>query len=286
MSDVDDPELCHDHSEIPDTWPPLEEILEYSFRVRSRISDSIRSGKASKDPKLGRGLWLAYEHEAMHLETFLYMLLQSSRVLPPPGSLLPDFAALATDARREREENQWHRIPTSEVEIGLNDPENNLPPPRYFGWDNERPTRKVQVSGFAAQSRGISNGEYAAYLEDVKLESVPSSWIVGSGFGVLSSGRDSDQDSEDRFRSDGSNSVSRSFLADKAVRTVFGKVPLEYALEWPVMASYNELAAYAEWAGGRIPTFEEARSIYLYVDNVNKLKTEKKSSMLISAVNG
>src|ERR1051326_582408 len=24
--DVENPELCHDHSEIPDTWPPLEEI--------------------------------------------------------------------------------------------------------------------------------------------------------------------------------------------------------------------------------------------------------------------
>lgn len=27
--DVEDPEQCHSHSEIPDEWPPLDEILDY-----------------------------------------------------------------------------------------------------------------------------------------------------------------------------------------------------------------------------------------------------------------
>jgi len=50
------------------------------------------------------------------------------------------------------------------------------------------------------------------------------------------------------------------------VRTVFGPVPLKYALDWPVFASYDELAGCASWMGGRIPTVEETRSIYSYVD--------------------
>ena len=51
------------------------------------------------------------------------------------------------------------------------------------------------------------------------------------------------------------------------------------------MASYDELAAYAKWANGRIPSFEEVKSIYNYVQNA-KTQPEKVPSKLISAVNG
>ena len=51
------------------------------------------------------------------------------------------------------------------------------------------------------------------------------------------------------------------------------------------MASYDELAAYARWSNGRIPTLEEARSIYKYVE-VRKDEAEEVPSSLISAVNG
>lgn len=60
--------------------------------------------------------------------------------------------------------------------------------------------------------------------------------------------------------------IPHDFLAGKSVRTVYGLVPLQYALDWPVFASYDELAGCAAWMGGRIPTAEETRSIYSYVD--------------------
>ena len=74
---------------------------------------------------------------------------------------------------------------------------------------------------------------------------------------------------------------------DTSVRTVYGLVPLKDALDWPVFASYDELAGCAAWMGGRIPTFEEAKSIYSFVE------TQKKKDLLrsklaanIPAVNG
>lgn len=280
---MDNPERCHDHSEVPDSWPPLRDILTYSERVRARIVDSIQSGQASTDRKLSRALWLAYEHEAMHLETFLYMLLQSERVLPPPGQDPPDFKALASKARSSRVQNKWHRVPASTVKIGLDDPENDLGPDRYFGWDNERPSRSVAVHGFEAQSRPISNGEYARFLEVTHKETLPASWVTSKAAGDVN-------------RANGTNGVtgdvmpvldmaSLAFIEDKAVRTVYGLVPLKYALDWPVMASYNELAAYARWSNGRIPTLEEARSLYKFVED-QKGAVEKVPSRLISAVNG
>jgi L-histidine Nalpha-methyltransferase / hercynylcysteine S-oxide synthase len=283
---VDNPEMCHDHSEIPDSWPPLTEILDYSDRVRARIVESICSGHAYADRRLGRGLWLAYEHEAMHLETFIYMLLQSERVLPPPGQDIPNFRSLACDARAKRVENQWHRVPASKVKLGLDDPEDDLGPDRYFGWDNERPARNVAVGAFEAQSRPISNGEYAWFMETTHKDTLPASWTT-SAETKMSNGV---------YGINGTNGInghskevlkmaSPAFIEGKAVRTVYGLVPLKFALDWPVMASYDELAAYAEWADGRIPTLEEARSLYKYVEENNSV-LQKISSKLISAVNG
>jgi L-histidine Nalpha-methyltransferase / hercynylcysteine S-oxide synthase len=80
---------------------------------------------------------------------------------------------------------------------------------------------------------------------------------------------------------------SNSFIADKSILTVFGPVPLALALDWPVMASYDELAGCAAWMGGRIPTFEEARSIYTYVEDMKtKDSLNSKLANKVPAVNG
>jgi len=80
--------------------------------------------------------------------------------------------------------------------------------------------------------------------------------------------------------------VPESFFKDKAVRTVYGLVPLKYALDWPVFGSYDELAGCAAWMGGRIPTFEEARSIYFHADMLKKKEAEKQLGKTVPAVNG
>lgn len=67
---------------------------------------------------------------------------------------------------------------------------------------------------------------------------------------------------------------------------MYGPVPLEYALDWPVSASYDELAGCASWMGGRIPTAEEARSIYHYVFQQNKLTALNTLAKKVPAVNG
>lgn len=77
-----------------------------------------------------------------------------------------------------------------------------------------------------------------------------------------------------------------SFLAGKSVRTMYGLVPLKYALDWPVFASYDELAGCAAWMGGRIPTFEEARSIYTFVESQRELLMGGRLSRKVPAVNG
>lgn len=251
---MDDPEQCHSHSEIPDEWPALNEILDYQERVRNRVKSILERDDLSCNRTLAEALWIGFEHEAMHLETFLYMLLQSDKTLPPTGVERPDFENLFRDARKHAKRNEWFTIPAQTLSIGLEDADPSSVPSATFGWDNEKPQRTVSVAPFEAQARPVTNGEYAKFLQAKHMRQGPASWVLSNPNQEISISGVS-QDSPE---------ATKDFLSNFAVRTMFGPVPLEIAQDWPVMASYDELAEYAEWMGCRIPTFEEVKSIYAH----------------------
>jgi hypothetical protein len=129
--DVDNPEHCHAHSEVPDEWPPLEEILEFQVKVRSKVEKLYSMPSIPRD--VGRALWIGFEHEIMHLETLLYMLLQSDKT-QPPTHYTPDWANDAKVAEASRVPNEWFEIPAQNITLGLNDPEDNTGGDLHFGW--------------------------------------------------------------------------------------------------------------------------------------------------------
>lgn len=132
--DVDNPEQCHDHSEVPDEWPPVQEIIAYQERVRERLRGLYANGQSNISRDVGRAIWIGFEHELMHIETLLYMMLQSDKTLPPPHTVGPDFAAMAEKARKARVPNQWFDVPAQTVTLGMDDPENGTDPNVNFGW--------------------------------------------------------------------------------------------------------------------------------------------------------
>jgi hypothetical protein len=129
--DVDNPEQCHAHSEIPEEWPPLEEILVYQNQVRAKVKKLYETQEIPRE--IGRSIWIGLEHEIMHLETLLYMLLQSDKTIPPTA-IAPDFEGNAKLAEAARVPNQWFDIPEQLLTIGLEDPEDNSGPDSHFGW--------------------------------------------------------------------------------------------------------------------------------------------------------
>ncbi|TWU75844.1 hypothetical protein ED733_005205 [Metarhizium rileyi] len=277
--DVDNPEQCHVHSEIPDEWPSVEDITIYQGRVRARLGKLYEEGVEKLPRHVARAIWVGFEHELMHIETLLYMMLQSDKTLPPPHMGAPDFERMAKRAFEGRVENEWFDVPAQEIVLGMNDPEDGTENV-HFGWDNEKPRRKVQVHAFQAQGRPITNEEYAQYMYMANVPKVPASWSSSN----LDNGHD---------KTNGTNghkaiptTLPDSFLSDKFVRTMYGLVPLKYVLDWPVFASYDELAGCASWMGGRIPTFEEARSIYAFVESQRELLMGGRLSRKVPAVNG
>lgn len=140
--DVDNPEKCHDHSEIPDEWPCVEDILTYQGRVRARLlslydenGEKLRAlPRGPKTRNVGRAIWCGFEHEAMHLETLLYMMLQSDKTLPPPHVKTPDFAKLAEEARQNRVEDKWFDVPAQTITVGTEDREDDSDESVFFVW--------------------------------------------------------------------------------------------------------------------------------------------------------
>ena len=218
----------------------------------------------------------------MHLETLLYMLLQSDKTRPP--GVVPDFEILAKQARKAAVPNEWIKVPASTISVGMDDPENDEGPDRYFGWDNEKPRRSVDVPAFEAQARPLTNKDYARFLDHTNQDKVPASWIFSDSNGYHS--QEPSVNGNGVYLNGNSPLLTDAYLNGRFVRTVYGPVPLKHALDWPIFASYDELARCAEWMNGRIPTVDEARSIYNYVD-INKNKhTDSILTKKVSGVNG
>lgn len=167
-----------------------------------------------------------------------------------PPEPAPDFESLARNALEQRVQNQWLKVPASRTTHGFSDPENDEGPDRFFAWDDERPPYDVDVPAFEAQARPVSNGEYAAYLVQTGSD-IPITWTSKA---------------VEMQTKNGTDAKSSPFFDETFIKTVYGPVPLHLAVDWPVMASFNELSGYAKWAGCRIPTINEARSIYPLVE--------------------
>ncbi|KAG0240697.1 hypothetical protein BGW41_006694 [Actinomortierella wolfii] len=238
--DVDDPTKCHSHSEVPDTWPDIKDILDFRDRARQRMLSVIDD--RSKYPltrRLARVMFMAFEHEAMHLETLLYMLVQSPNTMPPPSIHAPWMSE--SDSKKSIDSVQglapatWIDIMPSELDsemltLGHDDDEDrdlssskdDLTSP--LGWDNENP--RIQLAGpslpkpYRIQSRQVTNGEYLQYARAVGIlkdkSKVPASWILRSPDEIF-------------------------------VRSVYGPVPMHAAYNWPVSCSQVEAKNYIEW---------------------------------------
>lgn len=203
------------------------------------LYDDLESGKREYTRKLGRVLWQGLEHEGLHAETLLYMLLQraGSGTLPPPY-VTPEWQSLSEIWDKGAQTTGIVTLGPAEVSIGHDDVEaDDLNAPadwvttHEFGWDNENPKRAVKVGRFSIETTPITNAEYLAFVEQSgdRSGAFPASWIEAEGEGQI------------------------------LVRTLYGPVSFDVAKHWPVAASYDQLVAYAHSKGGRLPREEELR---------------------------
>ncbi|KAI0087770.1 DUF323 domain-containing protein [Irpex rosettiformis] len=240
---VDDPTKIHSHSEVPqkdEDWPSVSSILAYQSHVRERILkiyEDLDSGKRVLTRKIARVLFLTLEHEALHAETLLYMLLQraGTGTIPPSGFVPPMWELLAESWEASpRPVTAVITLGPEMLSIGHDDDEEQDASTDVaghdFGWDNEHPKREVQVAKFSIEWRPVTNGEFHDFYVNSGKDKVnfPASWVEVNG-------------------------------EIQVVRTMYGPIPIKIAWHWPIITSCDNLSVYANVKGGRLPTEPELR---------------------------
>jgi ergothioneine biosynthesis protein EgtB len=216
-------------SDLPSDWPKLEEVHEYSNRVRQEVDARLKSetlaDAAGELSPAGVYANVALEHRLMHAETLAYMLHQL-----PLNRKVKQSAANVPAAPAET--GRMIEIPAGIATLGL---------PRgsgVFGWDNEFELNTAQVPAFAIDEYKVTNGEFLKFLRE-------------GGYDTRSLWDDAGWEWKER---EGVRHPSFWVAREGAwsYRAMFAEVPLP--LDWPAYVSYAEAAAYARWAGKQLPT--------------------------------
>ncbi|WP_425439543.1 ergothioneine biosynthesis protein EgtB [Pollutimonas bauzanensis] len=223
------------------TRPSLEEIHAYRHYVDAAMEDLIENCDARLWLELRPLLLLGLNHEQQHQElllTDILHVLSCNPLLPAyrkgddKDSLSPSLDAAPGPV--------WLEFPGAAAAIGSDAPGDD-----EFAFDNETPRHDVLLQPYQLGSRLVTCGEYAQFIGDggyrqaglwlsdgwaaVQAQGwqAPAYWVAGGGSG-----------------------------ADAADWQVFGLQGLRpLAPSAPVTnLSFYEAAAYAEWAGARLPT--------------------------------
>jgi ergothioneine biosynthesis protein EgtB len=206
--------------------PGLEEVLRYRAAVDEQLLAWLEGGRAEGSPLLP-AVEVGLHHEQQHQELILTDLKHALGGNP----LRPAYRSLADPRAAAPPPLRFERFPEGVREIGHAG--------GGFAFDNEGPRHRALVPAFELATRCTTNGEYLAFLEDGGYER-PELWL-SDGFAWQ--------------RAEGVRAPLYWERDGAGWRTfsLGGMRPLR--LEEPVThVSYYEAAAFAEWAGARLPS--------------------------------
>jgi len=217
------------------TRPGLSEVLAYRAHVDSAMQRLIGDpGEAweAAAPLVELGL----NHEEQHQELILTDMLHALSCNPLLPAYQPAHAPglrLATAAAQPR----WIDMPGGTVHVGHGG--------EGFAFDNETPRHPVLLAPYRIADRLVSCGEYAQFIADGGYER-PALWLSDGWAAVQAGGW---QAPLYWIAPDD----PRAPAAHWQVFGLHGVRPMDPAA--PVsQLSFYEAAAYAEWAGARLPT--------------------------------
>jgi ergothioneine biosynthesis protein EgtB len=208
------------------TRPMVSKVLAYRWHVDAHMNTLLKSGLSAETAALLR---LGLAHEEQHQELLLMDLLHLFSQSPLRPAYDPRW--LADEPGRG---GRFRRLPGGLLEVGASTAD--------FTFDNEGPSHRVWLQPFEISDRLVTNREWLAFITDGGYRRAEL-WL-SDGWSIAQSGgweaplywvRD-----DDRWQEMTLGGV-RSFAADAPVTHV----------------SYYEAAAYAAWAGARLPSEAE-----------------------------
>ena len=210
--------------------PPLAEVIAYRAHVDQAMDRlfSTLADRAWAEP--GELTELGLHHEQQHQE----LLLMDIKHVLSRNPLRPAYRPRNARQAEPAAEPGW-----TEYEGGLGRIGDDG---TGFAFDNERPRHRVVLEDYRLADRAVTNGEYRAFVEDGGYRD-PLLWLADGWATVRAEGWEAPL-----YWREANGEWSEFSLA--------GEVPLDD--DAPVChVSHYEAAAYASWAGGRLPTETE-----------------------------
>jgi ergothioneine biosynthesis protein EgtB len=207
--------------------PSLDAVRAYRAHVDDAMLGCCR--RAARDAPLAALIELGVNHEEQHQELILTDVLH----LFSRNPTRPAYAATPR-APRPSTPLSWHAFPAGICHVGHAGD--------GFAFDNEGPRHRVWIDAFELASRPVTNGEYAAFVDDGGYRR-PELWLA-LGFDAVGA-----QHWDGPLYWEGDAGRGRAFTL-RGTGELDPHAPVEHV-------SYFEADAYARWAGARLPTESE-----------------------------
>ena len=210
------------------TRPPAQAIGAYRAHVDVAM-ERLLGGPLTPEiqERIDLGLAQEEQHQDLILMDILHLFAQSP--------LSPAYQPEAPTARPDPGPQRFHRFAGGLVDIGAEE--------GGFVFDNERPRHRVYVAPFRLSDRLVTNGEWIAFIEAGGYQRVDLWFSEG-----WSKAQDEGWTAPAYWRRDEGGAWT--------TMTLRGRAPVDPSA--PVLhVSYYEAAAYAAWAGRRLPTEAE-----------------------------
>lgn len=214
--------------------PSLHQVLAYRHEIDRRIAEFLCSENLPTE--IHSLVTLGLNHEQQHQE----LLLMDIKHVLSCNPLLPAYSEKERTPSRASSPPRWITHSGGLQEIGRTVAREASD--AHFCYDNETPRHKQWLEPFAINSHLVSNGEWLEFIRDGAYQN-PLLW--------LSEGWDwcQQNDISHPLYWQASDTEWQEF-------TLQGQVPLDH--NQPVChISYYEAAAFANWAGARLPTEAE-----------------------------
>ena len=208
------------------TRPGVEEILAYRRYVSEEIVKLLQGRDNRIDPLVELGL----HHEQQHQE----LVLMDAKHLLSLSPLRPSYSAAAPALSPQEGALEWRQFAGGLQEIGHAGP--------GFAFDNEGPRHRAWLEPFAVAKRPVTCGDYLAFIDDAGYRR-PELWL-SAGWDCVNQ---RSWEAPLYWQKDGQ---------DWHVFTLAGMKPVDPA-EPVCHVSAFEAAAYAKWAGKRLPREQE-----------------------------
>ncbi|MFC2952603.1 ergothioneine biosynthesis protein EgtB [Marinicaulis aureus] len=219
--------------------PSLDMVYAYRKHVNEALTAFIENAEEKQLLDVAALMVLGFAHEEQHQELLLTDLQHAMSFNPTKPAIYEDAGGAVAHAAPSM---RWRRMEGGLCDIGWDGD--------GFAFDNEGPRHKIYLHPFELANRPVTNAEFIAFIEDGGYET-PDHWL---------------SDGWDRVRME-------EWRAPLYWREVDGRW-LQYSLfgereinpHAPVChVSHYEAAAYASWAGARLPTeveWEAAASLF------------------------